>query len=204
MRRKLSLALMILVTLISSNICIGLAQSSPSSGKAAPKQSLKKKLRLGLVGYLPLPEGYKAYRTKDLRDAWYGYIVSPDNKIRINWSSGLVQTPFQEGEDKFVWAKREDIPKGVLKYGLMRTDAGKVIAATVGWVNLYMPVKAESDIALFLGIARSYKFEKCDDCERPLPEPPSSNGMHPTRDTNTFIISRGSGGRVMPSVSPLW
>jgi hypothetical protein len=183
MKQRLMLASMLLAAFLPSCISIGLAQASSSGSKVAPKESPKRKLRLGLVGYLPLPEGYEAYRTKDLRDAWYGYIVSPDNKIRINWSSGLVQTPFQEGEGKFVWVKRENIPKGVLKYGLMRTDDEEVIAATVGWVNLYMPVKAESDIDLFLGIARSYKMEKCDDCERPLPAPPSNNGMQRTRRT---------------------
>jgi hypothetical protein len=28
----------------------------------------------------------------------------------------------------------------------------------------------------------------------------ANNGMHPTRDTNTFIFSKGAGGRVMPGV----
>lgn len=51
----------------------------------------------------------------------------------------------------------------VLKYWLMHRDDGEMIAASVGWVNFYMPVKSEGDMDTFLGIARSYKVEKCDD-----------------------------------------
>jgi len=188
MKSRLKLSSMLLVVSLLGGLGVGRAQSPPPGNKSPARHARERKLRLGLVGYLLLPEGYKAYRTKDLRDAWYGYIVSPDNKIRINWSSGLVQTPFQEGEGKFVWVKREGIPKGVLRYGLMRTDEGDVIAATVGWVNLYMPVKAEGNIDLFLGIARSYKVEECDDCERPLPEPPANKGMQRSAETTALIF----------------
>jgi hypothetical protein len=182
MKRRLILASMVFAAWISTGITIALSQSSSSRSTVVFKESQKRKLQLGLIGYLPLPEGYKAYRTKDLRDAWYGYIISPDNIHRITWASGMVQTPFEDGQNKFLCVKREAISKGVLEYGLMRTDSGEKIAATVGHVNLYMTVKAEKDIDLFLSIVRSYRVEKCDDCERPLPEPPSSNGMHRTRN----------------------
>jgi hypothetical protein len=181
MKCRLILTALALTVLISSEHSISHAQSPSSSDKVSVQQPRKRKMRLGLVGYLLLPEGYKAYKTKDLRDAWYGYIVSPDNKIRIRWSSGLVQKPFDKGEDKFLWVKREDIPKGELKYGLECTDDGDMIVASVGWVNLYMPVKSDSDINTFLEIARSYVVEQCDDCERPLPgEPPSNNSFNPS------------------------
>jgi len=179
---RLIIGSLLLVALLPSGLSIGQAQTPSSGSKASAKQSREIKLRLGLVGYLLLPEGYKAYRTKALIDAWYGYIVSPDDKIRIKWSSGMVQTPFKDGEAKFVWVKHEEIPKGVLKYGLIHRDDGEMIAASVGWVNFYMPVKSEGDMDTFLGIARSYKVEKCDDCERPLPEAPSNNGVQRTRN----------------------
>jgi len=143
----------------------------------ARSQSSDRKVRLGLFGYLVLPREYRAYRTEDLRDAWYGYIAPPDNKVRINWSSGLVQTPFQNGEGKFVWVKRETVAKSLLTYGVRHTKEGDVVDASVGGVNLHMTLKSDGDIDLFLKIARSFRREQCDDCERPLPAPPSNKSL---------------------------
>jgi hypothetical protein len=171
MKRRLILVSAILVAWISNNSRIVPAQSSSSSSNVASKEAKIKKVRLYPMGYFYLPEGYQAYRTQDLHDAFFGYIISPDKKFRINWSFGIVKKPFEEGENKFIWVKSENISKGVLKYGLKRTDNKDAIVATVGLVNLFMSVKTESDVDLFLSIARSYKDEKCDDCELALPEP---------------------------------
>ena len=93
----------------------------------------------------------------------------------------MVQTPFADGEDKFLWVKRENIGKGRLQYGLKRKDGGEMIAATVGFANFTMPVMFRVDVEKFLKLVRGYKAEQCNnDCERPLPAPPSNNGMHPT------------------------
>jgi hypothetical protein len=182
MKSRLRFGSALMAVLFLGGLSAGQAQIAASGGKASIKQARERKLRLGIVGYILLPEGYKAYRAKDLRDAWYGYIVSPDNKIRITWSSGMVQNPFQDDEAKFVWVKREIISKDMLKYGLMHTDDGKMIAASVGGIHLYMPIKSEGDMDTFLGIARSYKVEKCDECERPLPEAQPNNGMQRMRN----------------------
>ena len=170
MKRGLILASAVLVAWVSNNNRIVPAQTSSSNGNVASKEAKIKKVRLYPAGYFSLPEGYQAYRTQDLIDAFFGYIFSPDKKIRIGWNFGIVKRPFSEGENKFLWVKSENISNSVLKYGLKRTDNEDVIAATVGLVNLSMSVKTESDVELFLSIARSYKDEKCDDCERALPE----------------------------------
>jgi len=190
MKRPLTVALLMLVTLPFGGAAICRSESLIDSQvkSRSKKKSRTIKLRLGLVGFLLLPEGYKAYYTGRTVDAWGGYILSPDDILRIEWSAGMVQTPFADGEDKFLWVKREIIGKGRLQYGLKRTDKGEMIAATVGFANFTMPVKREGDVDKFLKLVRGYKVEQCNnDCESPLPAPPSNNGMHPTADTQLVM-----------------
>jgi hypothetical protein len=151
-----------------------------SGQKNATAQAKSRKVRIALVGYFVLPIDYRVYRTNELRDAWSGYILSPDQCFRINWSAGLVQSPFENGEDGFVWVKREEISNGFLKYGVKRFPGGEQIAATVGFANFYAQIKTEHDQEQFMQIVRSYSVEQCDDCERPLTEPQSNNtsGQH--------------------------
>jgi hypothetical protein len=140
-----------------------------------------RKVRLGIFGYLALPRDYRAYRTEDHRDAWYGYIVAGDNKTTIEWTAGLVQTPFDGGDDKFVWTKHETVGKWALKYGLLHTKDRDVVAAALPGLNLYIVLKSDNDLDTFLKIARSFRREKCDDCERPLPARPSNKSLHASR-----------------------
>lgn len=161
---------MLLAVFLFCGMGVGQTQKTfPDNTAAQPSHG--RKLRLGMWGHILLPEGYRAYETDDLRDAWFGYIVSADDKVRINWTAGMVVTPFQEGEDKFVWVKSEKLSKITLQYGLKRTAEGELIAATLPGLNLWMSVKEVTDLNLFLEIARSYKIEACLDCVRPLPEP---------------------------------
>jgi len=127
-----------------------------------------------------LPINYRVYQTNDLHDARSGYILSPDHSFRINWTAGLVQSPFENGEDGFVWVKREKILNGFLKYGVKQLPGEEEIAATVGFANFYAQIKTEHDQEQFMQIVRSYSVEQCDDCERPLTEPQSNDtsGQH--------------------------
>ena len=180
MKRALTSALLVLVVALPSG---RVAACRGQSSVVPPGKSRPIKLRLGLVGYLRLPEGYKAFYTGRTVDAWGGYILSADGSLRVEWSAGMVQTPFADGEDKFLWVKRERIGKGRLQYGLRRTDEGEVVAATVGFASFTMPVKSERDVDQFLKLVRGYKMDQCgSDCERPLPAPPSNNGMQRTRN----------------------
>jgi hypothetical protein len=146
-------------------------------GGAVAAQSQSRKVRLGMWGYLVLPHDYKVYRTQDLRDAWGGYIASPDNKMHIEWSSGMVGTPFDDGDDKFVWIKRENLGKSPLRYGLRHTKEGDIVAAALPGLNLVMSLKSDDDIDAFLKIARSFRIEKCAECERPLRSAPSNKSL---------------------------
>ena len=155
--------LLLMLALSIPDVCTSSARLQETSKDSNLLKS--RKVKLGVFGYLVLPKGYRAYQTADLRDAWYGYIAYPGQTFRIRYTAGLVQTPFQNGEDKFVWLKQETIRKQLLKYGLLRTAHGEEIAATIGTVNFYAPVKTESEMNLFLDIVRSYRFEHCEDCE---------------------------------------
>jgi hypothetical protein len=148
---------------------------------AAQPQS--RKVHFGRWGYLVLPHDYKVYRTDDLRDAWFGDIAAPDNKAHIEWCYGMVGTPFDAGDDKFAWVKSENLGKSPLKYGLRHTNDGDIVAAALPGLNLAMLVKSENDIDAFLVIARSYRIEKCDDCEHPLPLAPSNKSLDASRDS---------------------
>jgi hypothetical protein len=175
MKRRLILASMLLAALVSGGVSHG---QSSSSGSKVP---IKRKVRLAPIGYVLLPEGYKAYREIRHRDTWHGYIESPDGSFKIEFWGGMVQSPFENAEDKFVWVKREKIGKGVLKYGLKRTDDGDVVAASVTWLNFTAPLIGEGDMDLFLEIVRSHRMEQCKECEFP-PALPSNNGMQRTRN----------------------
>ena len=136
-----------------------------------------RKVRVGVFGYFVLPHDYKVYRTRDLRDAWSGYILLPDNKTNIEWSAGMVQAPFDKGDDKFVWVKRETIGKSSLKYGLLHTNEADVLAAALPGLNLFMVLRRDDGLDIFLKIARSFKRERCDDCEPPLPAATSNKSL---------------------------
>lgn len=182
-------------------ICLGQSRIESSSKVRGNnvRQSRKRKLRLGLVGYLLLPKGYKVYRTGKTVDAQGGYILSPDNSLKINWSAGMVQSPFADGEDKFLWIKREEIGNGGLSYGLKRTDEGEIIAATVGWVNFTMPVKSENNISKFLGIVRGYRMGQCNnDCESPLPAPQFNNSFNRSGNSLDVIVNLGAARQSFP------
>jgi hypothetical protein len=169
-KRKSVLASMLLVTLVFT--CVGSGgQSFSSSGKAHAKKSAKRKVQLAPVGYILLPKGYKVFREVRHKDTWHGYIESPDGSFRIEYWGGMVQSPFENGEDKFVWVKRENISHGVLRYGLKHMEGGDVVAASVPWLNFTAPIKREGDLDLFLDIVRSHRMEQCKDCEFPSAAP---------------------------------
>ena len=126
-------------------------------------------MQLYFMGYLTLPVGYKAFKTESWIDAWFGYIISPDEKFRINYSAGMVQTPFENGDKGYVWVKREVRGKVVLRYGLRRIASGDHIAATVPGMNFNATVKNANEIDLFLEIVRSYVVGKCSECAHAQP-----------------------------------
>ena len=130
-----------------------------------------------MFGYVVLPSDCKAYRTNNLRDAWSGYILFSDNKTIIEWSAGMVQTPFDNGDDKFVWIKRESLGKTPLKYGLLHANDKDIVAAALPGLNLFIVLKSDNDIDTFLSVARSFKLGKCSDCGRPLPAGPSNKSL---------------------------
>ena len=172
MKRKFSrvFSIVCVSVALSAGICLAefpLSQSALMQGET----NLNRKVRLCFFGYLLLPHDYRAYQTDDLQDAWYGYIASPSKKtLRIRYTAGLVESPFQQGKDKFVWLKTESIHKGLLKYGLLKKEHGGQMAATVGIVNFYATLETEAEKDLFLRIVRSYRMEHCQDCEFPLPK----------------------------------
>jgi len=88
------LATLVLLTSLSNSGTLSVVGQYPKESHSKKKV----KMQLYFMGYLYLPEGFKAYKTDSWIDAWFGYIVSPDNKFRINYSAGMVQTPFEHGE----------------------------------------------------------------------------------------------------------
>ena len=64
-----------------------------SHGQKPAQQSRIRKFRLGLVGYIALPEDYKVYRVETRVDAWWGYILSPGNGFRVDYSAGMYSGP---------------------------------------------------------------------------------------------------------------
>ena len=189
MKRRFILVPMILAILIPTGIYLDRAKSPSLNDKVSAKQSRKRKVVLG-PGYVWLPEGYQAYRTKRMVDAWWGYIISPDGSFRIDISSGMVDPPFGADEGKFVWTKVEGKSKNTIKIGLRRTDKYELMVASSIWINFTSPVKREGDGDLFLEIVRSYRDEKCNDCEEMLSEPPSNNGMQRTRNNGVSYHRR--------------
>ena len=173
MKRRSVLASLLLVIMIFTFVGSGHGQAS-SYGKATATKSAKRKVRLAPVGYILLPKGYKVFREVRHRDTWHGYIESSDGSFRIDYWGGMVQSPFENGKDKFVWVKRENIAKRVLKYGLKHMEDGDVVAASVPWLNFTAPIKREGDMDLFLEIVRSHRMKQCKDCEFPR-APPSNN-----------------------------
>src|SRR5215813_10443953 len=158
-----------IASLVLVSILGFLSPSALAQSDATPNAKKTIKMQLYFMGYLTLPEGYRAFKTESWIDAWFGYIISPDEKFRINYSAGLVQTPFEDGNKGYLWVKRETRGKVVLRYGLRRTESGDEIAATVQGMNFYASVKNVGDIDLFLEIVRSYVVGKCSDCDHPTP-----------------------------------
>jgi hypothetical protein len=181
MKCKLILTLMLLVALILSGTTIAQAQATSSGDKVSSKQSRKRKVLLG-PGYVLLPESYKAYRNKSGIDTWSGYIISSDGDFRIDVYGGMVGSPFGIDEDKFVWTKVEGVSKEAIKLGLKRVGAGDVMVAESVWINFTASVKHDVDKESFLEIVRSYRDEKCKDCEEMLSAPPSNNSFNRTRN----------------------
>ena len=180
MRCRLILISMMLATLILAGISFGHAQPRSPGGKASTKQLRKRKVMLSL-GYVLLPEGYKAYRNKSGVDTWSGYIVSPDGNFRIDIYGSMVISPFGTDEDKFIWTKVEGKSTEAVKIGLKSTDNGEMVVASSIWVNFSAPAKREGDIDLFLRIVRSFRDKKCNGCEEMLPAPPSNKSLERRR-----------------------
>ena len=84
-----------------------LLQSSPSANQDKKEERTDRRVQLSPVGSLLLPTSYKAYRLTGYIDAWYGYFVSADCSFRVNYTAGLVQTPFETDLDKIVWVNTE-------------------------------------------------------------------------------------------------
>src|SRR5215468_10136813 len=88
-----------------NGVLMTLLQSSPSDSQDKKEERTDRRVQLSPVGSLLLPTGYRAYRLTGYIDAWYGYFVSDDCSFRVNYSAGLVQTPFETDRDKIVWVK---------------------------------------------------------------------------------------------------
>ena len=158
-----------IASLVLVSILGFLSPSALAQSDATPNAKKTIKMQLYFMGYLTLPEGYRAFKTESWIDAWFGYIISPDEKFRINYSAGMVQTPFENGNKGVRWVKREVRGKIVLRYGIRRTENGDEIVATVPGMNFYASIKNVGDTDLFLKIARSYVVGKCLDCAHPEP-----------------------------------
>jgi hypothetical protein len=151
---------------------------SKSQGNGVYQESVNslgaRKVKLAPIGYVLLPQGFKAYCEIRLRDTWRGYIESPDRTFRIDFWGGMVQSPFENGESGFQWVKREKIGTGMLRYGIKHTPTGDVAVGSVTWLNFSTPIRREGDLDQFLQIVRSHRMEECEGCESP-PPPPSNN-----------------------------
>ena len=150
-----------------------LLQSSPSANQGKKEERTDRRVQLSPVGSLLLPTGYRAYRLTGYIDAWYGYFVSDDCSFRVNYSAGLVQTPFETDQDKIVWVKTEPTQMGLLKYGLKRTKDTEQIIASIGAMNFYTTNKKETDLKTMLDLLRTYEGGPCPKCEQAWPDTPS-------------------------------
>lgn len=164
-------------------VLMTLLQSAPGETSGNKEERKERRVQLSPVGSLLLPTGYKAYRLTGHIDAWSGYFVSADCSFRVNYTAGLVQTPFETDQDKIVWVKTERTPMGTLKYGLKRTKETEQIIASIGEMNFYATNKKEADLKAMLDLLRTFEREPCKKCERAWPETPSNihcTGVHPT------------------------
>src|SRR5262245_40289865 len=168
---------LLLITLLIHQLDVSHVSLSQNSILRTQDKKVEKKerrVRLAPFGSLILPKGYKAFRLKGYVDAWYGYFVSADCSIRVDYSSGLVQTPFETDPDNILWVKTEPSKMGLLKYGVKRTNEGEQIIASIGNMNFYMPNKKESDLQTMLDLLRTFEVGQCKNCEPVFPESPSS------------------------------
>jgi hypothetical protein len=158
-----------------------LLQSSPSANQDKKEEKADRRVQLSPFGSLLLPTSYKAYRLTGYIDAWYGYFVSADCSLRVDYSAGLVQTPFETDQDKIVWIKTEPTQMGLLKYGLKRTKDTEQIIASIGGMNFYTTNKKETDLKTMLDLLRTVERGPCPKCERAWPETPSNTHCTGTR-----------------------
>ena len=132
-----------------------------------------RRVRLEPLGYISLPEGSRVYRDGLHVDVWFGHIELPDGALRIEYTCGMVQTPFDVEKERFVWTKTENLSHTAFKYGLKRGVNGDVMAARIGWLNFTAAIRDDRGRDLFLEIVRSYKKGRCRGCDTPINNSPS-------------------------------
>jgi hypothetical protein len=154
-------------------VLMTLLQSSPSANQGKKEERTDRRVQLSPFSSLLLPTSYKAYRLTRFIDVWEGYFVSADCSFRVNYTAGLVQTPFETDQDKIIWVKTEPTKTGLLKYGLKRTKDTEEIIASIGEMNFYTTNKKETDLKTMLDLLRTFERGPCPKCERASPETPS-------------------------------
>ncbi len=160
----LTAIMLVLIRLSISPSRKGFAQETPSARQSADALAQSKRVRLAPWWTILLPENYKAYRTDNLVDAWYGYIESTDHSFRVRYTAGLVQSPFEVDKDRIVWTKALEVDRFRFHYGLKRTAEGNRLIASLNGLYFSTEYRDETDLQRLLDLMRSCSSGQCSEC----------------------------------------
>ena len=162
MKRTIFTLLIILLAAVSF-IAQEKGKTVPVDSEIAAKT---KRIQFWVLGSIEVPIDYSAKIIDSRKDAPYGFISSKDGKVKIGFSYGMVERAINDRNRKdFSWIKTLTIDGKGFEYGLLEKGKKKEIVA-YSWVNFYQEIEKEEEIELFLGTIKTFKFGKCDECEK--------------------------------------
>ena len=115
--------------------------------------------RLFPYAVIDLPSGFKVISSKGYVDAWSGSMASADDKFKIEFSGGTVESIFEKYKKKLTCT---EIIKGFefpVKIGILKSHKQEIMIAKVFWAQFVATVKNDDENAQFLQIVTSYRKE---------------------------------------------
>jgi hypothetical protein len=149
--------LLLLIALAGSGF-VAAAETNASDHRLPGKSWVR--VQLSPLGCFLLPKNAIAYQDVWV-DVWAGYVEMKRNRLRIDYAGGLVQSPFSEKEEMFLWTKTERFSGHLLIYGRLKPPKTSVIVARIELTDFYVNVMDENDVNLFLRIVRTFQPGAC-------------------------------------------
>lgn len=157
-----SIAIVLAAMFLATGLAV--AQEKLDDNSTIKQSILGKRVNLGGHGSIEIPESFRAFCTANWVDAWFGYIRSSEGDFKIEYSFGIVESPFKRRSGEIELMDSESIPEFVSEAGRRWEERGSTIVAEVRRAYFSAQVSDREQEDLFYRILSTFERRRCGSC----------------------------------------